>query len=375
MKILYTATVASHICQFHLPYMQMLKEKGNQIHVAARNNLIMKNGLELKYCDKFIEIPFARSPKSLENLKALKKLKLLLNQENYDMILCNTPVGGVVTRLAARMTRKQGTKVVYIAHGFHFYHGAPKINWILFYPVERYMTKYCDILVTINQEDFELATERFRNVSVKRIHGVGVCDKRYYPITEKNNYVLLRQKEGIDQRDFVILCIGELNENKNQKVLIKAAGILKEKIPNLKVLLAGNGPKEKELQKQIVSENLEEIVYMLGYRSDLEKITPIVDLVVSCSRREGLGQNIIEAMLCKKPVVGAVNRGHVELIRNGENGYLFEAEDVDGLAEKIYSIYMNPLMAKKMGINGYERAQAYTVEAVKKEMKMILEGK
>lgn len=371
MKILYTATVLSHICQFHLPYMQMLQEKGNKVHVAAHNNLAVKNGLELRYCDKFIEVPFSRTPQSSDNIKAYRQLKMLLDRERYDVVLCNTPVGGVVTRLAAKKERKGGMKVIYMAHGFHFYKGAPKKNWIVFYPIEKFMAKYCDILITINQEDFNFATKNFKNVSIKRIHGVGVRTDRYHPVISVEEYFLMRQNEGLSEDDFIVLCTGELNENKDQKTLIFAAAELKKKIPNLKVLLAGNGPTEKDLRKQIKGNQLEDVVRLLGYRTDLEKITPVVDVVVSCSKREGLGLSLIEAMLCGKPVVGAVNRGHTELIKHGDNGYLVEAENVKGFADKIYSLYINSFRAKKMGLSGYKRAQQYTVDAVKEEMENI----
>ena len=321
MKILYTATVLSHICQFHLPHMQHLQAQGWEVHVAAHDNLAVKNGLKLNYCDRFIETPFSRSPKSPDNLKAYRQLKKLLAEEHYDLILCNTPMGGIVTRLAAEKTRKQGTRVIYMAHGFHFYKGSSKKAWAVFYPIEKHMAKKCDLMITINKEDYALALEKFgRLTKVVHIHGVGVNEKRYHPAAPEAQ-LALRQAEGLAPEDFVILCTGELNENKNQKTLISAAAALHSEVPGLKVLLAGNGPKEQELRDQIRAEGLEETVKLLGYRTDLEKVVPAVDLVVSCSRREGMPLNIIEAMLCKKPVAASHNRGHDELVQEGASGY------------------------------------------------------
>ena len=367
MKILYTATVLSHICQFHLPYMQMLQEQGHEVHVAAHDNLAEKNGLQLKYTDKFIEIPFARSPASPDNLRAYKQLKKLINAEHYDVILCNTPMGGIVTRLAAKKARRNGTKVIYMAHGFHFYKGASKKAWLVFYPIEKYMARHCDVLVTINEEDYALAKAKFKNVKVEHIHGVGVRTERYRPATAEE-CAEMRRAEGLTADDFAILCTGELNANKDQKTLIFAAAKLKDKIPSLKVLLAGNGPLENELRQQIKSLGLDDTVKLLGYRTDLEKVVPAMDLIVSCSHREGLGLNVIEAMLCEKPVAAAINRGHTELIADGVNGYLFPAGDADTLAEKINALYKNPEAMRIMGSAGYEKAQSYTVEAVKTEI-------
>lgn len=370
MKILYTATVLSHICQFHLPYLQALQEKGVEVHVAARDNLAEKNGLTLKYTDRYFNIPFQRSPKDARNLKAYAQLKELLHQEHYDVIVCNTPMGGIITRLAAQETRKQGTKIIYMAHGFHFYRGAPKKNWMVFYPIERYMARYCDVLITINEEDYALARKKF-HTRVEHIHGVGVSAERYHPVSDAE-YREMRRAEGLSDEDFVLLCTGELNQNKDQKTLLAATAQLKDRIPNLKVLLAGNGPLEQKLRMQIQTERLENYVKMLGYRTDLEKVVPAVDLVVSCSHREGMPLNIIEAMLCEKPVVASVNRGHNELIAHTVTGYLVQPSDVNGFAQSILELYSDAEKHARMGHAGYVKATPYTVAMVKQELLPIL---
>ena len=367
MKILYTATVLSHICQFHLPHMKMLQEQGWEVHAAAHDNLAVKNGLKLKYCDKFIEIPFDRSPKSPKNIKAYKALKKLLAEEHYDVILCNTPMGGIVTRLAAKKTRKLGTKVIYMAHGFHFFKGSSKTGWLVYYPIEKHMAKRCDMIITVNEEDYALAKERFgKRTKIVHIHGVGVDENRYHPATAEEQ-LAMREAEGLSEDDFVILCTGELNENKNQKTLIAAAAQLKDKIPNLKILLAGNGPKEQELRDQIKALGLQENVKLLGYRTDLERITPAVDLVVSCSFREGMPLNIIEAMLCKKPVVASHNRGHDELVKD-DTGVLIDPLNAEGFAEAIFGFYSSPTARKDASDRAFVSAKPYSVSEVGDEL-------
>ena len=372
MKILYVATVLSHICQFHLPYLRMLKEQGHEIHVAAHDNLAVKNGLQLRYADRHIEIPFERSPFDRRNIRAYRALKKLIDGGNYDLIVCNTPVGGILTRLAARKARKQGTKVIYIAHGFHFFRGAPRKNWLLYYPLEKHFARLCDMVITINEEDYQLAKSRFP-VRVERIHGMGVDGNRYHPASKEERDVM-RQKEGLSGEDFVVLCTGELNENKNQKTLIAAAAMLKERIPHLKVLLGGNGPKEQELKAQTRELGLEETVRFLGYRTDLERVVPAVDVVVSCSRREGLPLNIVEAMLCEKPIVASVNRGHRELVEDGVNGFLLSPDDAAGFADRIKKLNDDRELRKMFGSKGLSRAQAYTVSRVQKELQMIIDN-
>ena len=373
MKILYTATVLSHICQFHLPHMKALQDEGWQVHVAAHDNLAVKNGLQLKYCDRFIEVPFSRSPKSADNLKAYRQLKKLLSEEHYDVILCNTPMGGIVTRLAAKKTRRQETKVIYMAHGFHFFKGASKAGWLVYYPIEKHMARYCDVLITVNEEDYALARERFgSHTKVAHIHGVGVDEKRYHPATEQEQRAM-REAEGLQPDDFVILCTGELNENKNQGTLIEAAAKLKEEMPKLRVLLAGNGPKEQELRGRIEALGLNETVKLLGYRTDLERVTPAVDLVVSCSFREGMPLNIIEAMLCKKPVVASHNRGHDELVTEG-TGVLVSPRDAEGFASAIELLAASREKREAFGVRASERAKPYTAAEVGRELLLTITG-
>ena len=370
-RVLLTATVQSHICQFHRPLVEVLHNHGYEVHVAARNNLAEKNGLKLDFVDRIVEIPFERSPFDPRNINAYRKLKSLLDSEHYDLIVCNTPVGGILTRLAARKSRRYGTKVIYIAHGFHFYQGAPKKNWLIYYPLEKAMARLCDAVITINEEDYRLAKERFP-CYVAHIHGVGVDAERYHPATPAER-AEMRRCEGLAEEDFIVLCTGELNDNKNQKTLISAAALLRDKLP-LKVLLAGNGPNEPKLREQIVAENLEDTVKLLGYRTDLERVVPAVDVVASCSRREGLPLNIVEAMLCRKPVVASVNRGHTELVEDGKTGWLLAPEDAEGFAERILCLSREPMLAAEMGDAGVGKAQAYTVEALKRELDRILKS-
>lgn len=366
-KALLTATVQSHIAQFHKPLIKLLKSEGYEVHIAAKDNLKEKNGLKIDNADKIFNIPFSRSPKSLDNIKAYRQLKKIIRENGYDIISCNTPMGGIITRLATHNVRKKCTKVIYTAHGFHFYKGAPKKNWIIYYPIEKYFAKYSDIIITITKEDYKLAKEKF-NTSVEYIHGVGVDPRRYRPVDE--NYRLeLRKKYDINKEDFVCICTGELNKNKNQTMLINVTSKIVTKYPNFKLLLAGNGPREKELRKQINNLNLGNNVKLLGYTTILQEYVQAADIVASVSKREGLPLNIIEAMLCKKAVVASINRGHKELVENGKTGYLVSSEKE--CIERIIELIENKDKLKNMGEQGYNKAQLFTISTVYEELKRI----
>ena len=308
MKVLLVATVQSHICQFHKPLVKMLHEHGCEVHVAARNNLAEKNGLKLDFADQVFDVPFERSPFSKRNLTAYKQLKQIIDAGNYDVVHTNTPVGGIVGRLAARKARKNGCQVFYTAHGFHFFQGGPKKSWLIYYPIEKFMCRYTDELITITEEDFQLAQKKFP-VSVSHIHGIGANSSKYHPISVDVR-AALRSELGFAQDQKIIVCTGELNPNKNQITAIHAIEQVVKEVPKALLLLAGNGATYDELQAAINAAGLQSNAVLLGYHTDLEKYVEVSDLILSCSKREGLPLNIIEGMLCKKPVIASINRGH-----------------------------------------------------------------
>lgn len=368
-KVLLTATVQSHICQFHRPLVEVLHAHGCEVHVAARDNLAEKNGLKLDFADKVYDVPFSRSPKSPDNIRAYRELKKILDREHYDVVHCNTPMGGIVTRLAARKTRSAGTKVFYTAHGFHFYKGASRMNWLVFYPIERLFTRLTDKLITINREDHALAVEKFRT-DVARIHGVGVNEGRYFPVSAQEQQ-LLRQELGFGPEQKLILCIGELLPNKNQAMAIRMMPRILEEFPDALLLLAGNGPEKENLEGLIAAMGLQSSVKLLGYCTCLEKYQRIADVLAACSHREGLPLNLVEAMLTENPVVATKNRGHCELVTPGETGFLVERNDADAMGEHILRLLRAPEESRRMGRAGREFALQYGFENVKRELEQI----
>lgn len=369
MKVLLTATVQSHICQFHKPLVEVLHEHGCEVHVAARDNLAEKNGLKLDFVEKVYNVPFARSPKSLDNLKAYKQLKKIINNGHYDVIHCNTPMGGIVTRLAARKARKHGTKVYYTAHGFHFYKGAPKKNWLIFYPIEKFFSSLTDKIITITAEDYRLASKKF-HCQVERIHGVGVDEKRYHPVDEETKR-RLRKEMGYGEEQKIILCVGELLPNKNQTMAIHMMQGIVKQYPDAQLLLAGNGPEKENLEKEIAKCSLQNNIQMLGYCTNLQDYQHIADVLVSCSKREGLPLNIVEAMLSGTPVVASNNRGHRELIQDGENGFLVDFNDVTSMHLRVLKLIKCKETYEEVQKKADEYALEYGFVNVEKELEKI----
>lgn len=370
-KVLFVATVASHIKTFHEPFLKLFKENDYKTYVAANWNL--KENNKIAYCDEFIQIPIKRSPYAIQNIKAINELKKLIKKEKFDIIHCHTPMGSVVARLAAKEARKNGTRVIYTAHGYHFYKGAPLINWLLYYPVEKWLAKYTDTQITITQEDFDLAKKKFKIKDLNLVHGVGLDEEKFNILISDEEKENLKQELKIDDKSVVCTYVAELNKNKNQQLLIKEIKRLKDDNNNVTLLLVGKGRYEPKLLKLIKKMKLEENVKLLGYRSDIVKILSITDIYLASSLREGLPVNVMEAMYMGLPIIAVDNRGHRELVQHNENGFIVEQNSA---MENNMSNYLNLLvndkhLREKFGNDSKGKVREYTLNNVINSMNKI----
>lgn len=364
-RVLFVATVTNHINTFHIPYLKWFKEQGYEVHVAS------KGEEKIEYCDKHFNIPFERFPLTPKNLKAHKELKRIIDDNKYEIIHCHTPVGGVITRLVAKKARKKyNTKVIYTAHGFHFYKGAPILNWIIYYPIEKVCARWTDCLITINKEDYELAKRKFNKVrNIEYVHGVGMNTKRLEKNLSQEEKEEVREKLKIKKDDIVFSYIAELNLNKNQMLLIKTMEELKKEKPNIKLILIGGGALKEEYQEYVKNNNLENIVILLGKRQDINELLSITDIYLASSKREGLPVNIMEAMYKGLPIIASDNRGHRELIENEVNGFV--VKDKKEIEEKIKEILAKKEMSKKLAEQSKNKSEKYTINSMFEEMKKI----
>lgn len=370
-KALYVATVVkNHIMEFHIPYLKMLKEMGWETAVASRNDYDNPNECVIPYCDNYFDVPFERNPFSLKNIKAYKQLKKIIDVGQYDIIHCHTPVGAAITRLAATDARKKGTKVVYTAHGFHFYKGAPLINWLVYYPVEKCLAKKTDVLITINKEDYARAISNFAAPRIEYIPGVGIDVNKFSnfqcDVSEK------RQELGIRDSDFVILSVGELIKRKNHQVVIKALAELKNegRLDEIQYLICGTGVLGDDLKKLATDLGVADHVHFLGYRNDICAICNCSDAFVFMSIQEGLPVALMEAMACGLPVICSRIRGNTDLICDGENGIFSESTPND-VANAIVTLIDDDEIRGKIISNGLSSICDFKIENVMRDLKEL----
>lgn len=325
-KVLFVASVKIHIISFHLPYLKWFKEQGYEVHVAANST----DDVDIPNCDVFHNINFERFPFSKSNLKAYGDLKEIILKNYFDIIHCHTPVASVLTRLAARTAKS--TTVIYTAHGFHFYDGAPLLNWLIYYPVERFCAKFTDKLITINTEDYERANQWSlrNNGKVYYVPGVGVDFSKF----NSNNIDVAKKKQelGISEDSEVILSVGELNENKNHEVVIRAIAEIKDQ--NFVYLIAGKGQLKDYLERLIAEKGLIGKVKLLGYRTDINELLKITDLFVFPSKREGLPVSLIEAMASSVNCIASDIRGNRDLLTENKRFQIDELNELHKLVTK-----------------------------------------
>ena len=350
-KVLIVASVVSFIEWFNKENLEFLKNEMNcEVHVAC--NFDYMDDTDVVRTTAYIEklksegfvlhnIHFARSPFSTANIQAYKKLKAIIDSNHFDLIHCHTPTASMMTRLAARKARKNGSKVMYTCHGFHFHNVAPKKNWLLYYPVEKFFSRMCDYIVTINKEDFNRA-KTFYCPNVRYIPGVGVdLSKIKNTKVDKKAY---KKSLGIPENCVMLLSVGELIERKNHEVIIKA--LAKLKCDDFYYVICGKGPLKEHLEQ--LSKSLGVHTIFLGFRNDIPELCNTADISAFPSKIEGLGLAGIEAMAAGVPLVSSNVHGILDYVVDGKTGFACKPDDVDGFAKAIETLASNVELREKM---------------------------
>lgn len=361
-KILIVANVAKeHILKFHIPTIKKLKDEGWIVDVAC-------SGKEkIPFCNNQYMMSYKRSPFSLKTFKGIKELKKIIDKENYDLVYCHTPVGGLVARLASVNARKKETKVIYMAHGYHFFRGAPILNWCIYYPVEKILSKFTDAIILINKEDYEITKNKFKNKNTYLIDGIGIdIDKFKNKNSEEKEKIKYSYREALNipQDATVLIYLAELIPNKNQKLLMDMLKITLEKYSNVYLVFAGIDHCNGKLQEYAYKIGVYQNIRFLGWRDDIYNLYAMADICTASSIREGFGLNLVEAMACCVPVIATQNRGHSTIIEDGENGYLIPLNNPEYFSDKVIELIKNNNIVKMFISNSNRNINKYKSDVI-----------
>lgn len=363
-KIMMLATTDNMIWQFLLPHIKDLQDMGNTVECVCARTGFWFEELQNKYGLICHEVNLPRNPIHPSIFKGWEQVKKLQKENHYDLVYCQQPVGGVMGRMVAH---KFKISCLYTAHGFHFFKGNNKLKNLLFRSIEKYCSRYTDALVTINEEDYQNAL-KFKAKKVYKINGIGV-DLNKYAQNDKLDKNKFRKSLGLKEDDFVVVSIGELNENKNTLRLIDVMSKIDN--PKIKYLVCGQGPLKKDFEEKIKKYNLEDRVKMLGFRKDIPDILTIADLYIMPSYREGLSKSMMEAMCYGLPIVASKIRGNIDLLGNNEGGLLCKPTDNEAFLNAIILLYADKKLATKYGKRNLKEIKKYYIQVVLKQMEKI----
>ena len=367
-KILYVTNISRTVNTFFIPHMNMLVENGYSVECACRlkgEHPLDQNRLNNTII--FHDVPFTRNPLDLSNIRAFRQLYKLQKEKRYDSIHVHTPIAALYTRLLKIFFKD--VNMIYTAHGYHFYKGSSKLSWIVFYNLEKWLSKYTDKLITINLEDYE-NSKKFKCKELLKINGVGVETDKYTIISYEKR-LKAREGIGLSEDDFVLIMVGEHNKNKNQIQLIKAIEVLEKEYPKIKAILIGDGELINKNRDYIKNHNIKN-VKILGFRKDVIELINASDVLCSFSYREGLPKNIIEGLSCAKVILGTRVRGTRDLIEEGINGYCVKLQEYDETVEAIKKLYkIEKKVFEKMQQNSRKKSIEYDMKNILKILKDI----
>lgn len=367
-------SVASMIDQFNMSNISILRKLGYEVHVVAnfeygsscskqRVEEFKKEleGLGIEY----YHTNFSRKLTDISsNIKAYWRVKELIQKNRYEFIHCHTPIGGVCGRLAAHRTK---TRVIYTAHGFHFFKGSPIINWVLYYPVERLLSYWTDVLITINREDFSLAKKSFKAKNIEYIPGVGLDTNKFAGVVVDRE--AKRQEIGVPNKAIMLFSVGELGSRKNHETPIRA--LAKTNNKNIYYVICGKGELEQYLKNLSIELGIANRVLMLGFRTDIAELCKSSDIYVFPSQREGLGIAALEGMATGLPLISSYINGIRDYTKDGVTGYCLEPFDVNGFAEAMDKLAGDEALREKIGKHNIEVVKAFDFEIVDKIMNEI----
>lgn len=367
-RILLVANVArEHVLKFHVPTIKMLSEDGWLVDIACSGEE------KIPFCHKQYQLSYERASVNINTIKGIFELKQIIDKGNYDIIYCHTTVGGFAGRIAGIKARRKGAKIIYLAHGYYFFRGAPLKNWLFFYPIEKILEPLTDSIITINEEDYSFSKKHFAKCKSYRINGIG-ADFSRLKVDERNKVRTEYRKEmGIPLEAPVLIYMAELHVNKNQLFLIRLVKQMLQDGENVYLILPGIDHTDGEYQEYAEKLGVADHVRFLGWRNDIGNLYAMADICTASSLREGLPMNIVESMASGVPVVAINNRGHNSIICDGYNGFIVEPGKGRLFEKRVRTLIHNKKIYTKMSSNCISSAELYRSEAVLNDLKRILE--
>ncbi|HTL48503.1 MAG TPA: glycosyltransferase [Verrucomicrobiae bacterium] len=268
---------------------------------------------------------------------ALPRLVKILREEKYDLIHAHTRVAQVLAACASVLS---GVPVVTTCHGFY----KRRLGRILFPAWGSRAIAISEPVGKSLAQGFGVPREKIRIVN----NGVDVelLDEQY----QKLNAAEAKKSFGLDPRDKVVGIVARLVNDKGHEYLIRAAQSLLGRIPDVRLLIVGDGRERMPLERLAVSLDLQKNVHFTGNLTDVPRALAAMDIFAfPATWREGFGLSIVEAMACAKPVIVTNIWALNSLIEDRKTGILVEPKRVDVLAGAIEMLFHDNDLRKAIG--------------------------
>lgn len=287
MKILIAASNMVHINNFHRPYIEEMRRRGNEVFIMASGE-----GADFN-------VPFKKNAMSLKNLFLSRKIKKILKSGQFDVVYLHTTLAAFWVRMAMKGMKKR-PYVINTVHGYLFGEGFSRLHNFVYLKCEKIVRHQTDEILVMNDEDFEIAkNNQLCKGNVTKIYGMGVR----FP--EKR--IISEEKED---KSFRLVFVGEISKRKNQMLLLRAL----EKIPNASLTLVGDGDERENILRYAKKHGLSDRLTITGFVKDVYPYIAEASIYVSASYVEGLPFNILEAMHQGATIVASNVKGHRDLL-------------------------------------------------------------
>lgn len=355
-------TVATMIRSFLLPFARHYRALGWQVDAAADSILALKEiHAEFDACHNLV---LSRNPADIHVLiNAPVMIRNIVVSGHYDIVHVHSPVAAFLVRFALRNLANK-PKVIYTVHGFHFHrHGKPLTNFI-FQQLEKLAAPWCDVLVTINQEDYQAAIKNKFNTRVEYMQGIGVDTHLYnrQSITQEQINVA-KESLNLKPTDVLFLMIAEFNSGKRHRDILQALILTPSSIH---IAFAGIGKLQEQIRQQANDLGLAERVHFLGFRRDIPLLISCSRAVLLPSEREGLPRSLLEAMSLSVPIIASDIRGITELATDN-CGVLHQVGNIQQIANALIMLTENESLAQEMGKNAKRKIINYDISQVIKK--------
>ena len=368
-KILFAASTLSHIENFHIPYLKYFKDNDFEVHIMGKGN----NKSPIPYVDKVIPINFEKNMFSLKNFISAFKISKLIKKEKYSTISTHTILASFFTRLGIMLSLKKHPLVINTVHGYLFDENSNFIKKVIMILAEKFVRPVTDTILVMNSTDYEIAKKyNLYKKNLYSINDMGINASKF-PFSTEENKSYLREKYNIPKDDFLLIYVAEFSKRKNQKFLIESLkGLISEGYNNVKLLLLGDGVLLDDMKQYSKTLGIEDNIIFKGYIKEVCNYYQISDICVSSSRIEGLPFNIMEAMSTGLPVIASKIKGHIDLVNPGENGFLYEYNNINEFCNHVKVLYNDRNLLNNMKISSHDLSKNYSLESVFTEITRIM---